>query len=850
MKKRAVRPAAAGSRGRRKHGTSRLFVLGAAFTASAVAAAPTMAAPQAQAPTGTASAGSAAASAVVRFEIAAGPLAAAMTQFGAATGIKVTILTNGIGELQSAGVRGTMTARQALQQLLNGTGVSSAFTAANAVALDLRPLTETVSVTGDATKVTSPKFVESLRDTPVTVVVVPQQVFQEQNATSLREALRNTPGITMSIGEGGTSGSSSGDNVMIRGFSARNDIYIDGARDAGLVSRDMFNTEVVEIAKGPSSVTTGRGSTGGSINLITKTARLQDMASVRLTAGSASTKRGTFDVNRKLSGATAVRLNAMWEDSGYAGRDVAKNTGWGLAPSLAFGIDTPTQLTLNYTHVQADNIPDWGLPTLLPDTAIAQHVTVNDLDFSNFYGIASRDYEVTKSDIGTVTINHDFSRRLSLRNFTRYGRNYRDAVLTPPRPATATAGQGPDDPGYNPLLPQMRRTDAKYQHRDDRAATNQTDLTTEFVTGPLLHRSDIGLEVARDRQPTYAFTDLFSNGRPPVSDLFAPTPFISYTPAFARTGATSDATAISTALYVFDTIKLGNRWQADLGLRWDRVDVDYATVSATGVRAELGRVDRAISGRAGLVYKPVEQGSIYAAYSTSFTPSFDGTLGLTLAATGINSEALPPEDTRNIEVGTKWAPTVGLEVTAAAFRIEKTNAKTTALSGATVLEGDQRVQGVEFGVSGNITSRWGAFAGLALMDGTVKGSGIVTEIGQRLAYVPETSLNLWTTYRLPNGLTLGGGTNYNSGNYFNQTGGFLFVSNRADPRYVENAAAIQALTNYWVFNATAMYPLNAHILLQVNVNNLGNTRYADRAYDRHFLPGPARQVLFTPVITF
>jgi catecholate siderophore receptor len=217
-------------------------VLGAAFTASAAAALPAMAAPPAQAQPGAASAGSAAPAAAVHFEIAAGPLAGAMTQFSAATGIRVTILTNGIGELQSPGVRGTMTARQALQQLLNGTGVSSAFTAATAVALDLRPLTETVSVTGEATKVASPKFVESLRDTPVTVVVVPQQVFQEQNATSLREALRNTPGITMSIGEGGSGGTSSGDNVMIRGFSARNDIYIDGARDVGLVSRDMFNT--------------------------------------------------------------------------------------------------------------------------------------------------------------------------------------------------------------------------------------------------------------------------------------------------------------------------------------------------------------------------------------------------------------------------------------------------------------------------------------------------------------------------------------------------------------------------------------------------------------------------------
>jgi catecholate siderophore receptor len=270
------------------------------------------------------------------------------------------------------------------------------------------------------------------------------------------------------------------------------------------------------------------------------------------------------------------------------------------------------------------------------------------------------------------------------------------------------------------------------------------------------------------------------------------------------------------------------------------------------VATTFGRTDKAISGRTGIIFKPVTQGSIYAAYSTSFTPSFDGTLGLTLAATGVNSQGLAPEKTHNIEVGTKWDLTPSLQFTAAAFDIEKTNAKTTDLTGATVLAGDQDVKGVEFGLSGNLTARWAAFGGLSLMNGTVKNSGIPSEIGAVLPYVPKSSFNLWSTYRLPIGLTLGGGTNYNSGNYFNQTGGFSFVAGGTvpNPKYVENAAAVQALTKYWLFNAVAIYPLNSHIQLQLNATNLGNEKYADRAYDRHFLPGPARQVVFAPVITF
>jgi len=794
---------------------------------------------------------------VLPFNIPAGPLEIALAEFQRLTGMKVVLSNPDIATVQSPGVSGSLTTARAMDALLKGTKVRATF-ASDAVRLDLQGVSEFVAVEGQAPRAQSPKYTEPLRDTPQTLVVIPQQIMLEQNATSLREVLRNTPGITMSIGEGGSGGTSSGDNVLIRGFSARNDIYVDGARDVGLVSRDAFNTEAVEVAKGPTGVTGGRGSTGGTINLVTKTPGLTNASTVRVGLGNAQYGRATLDVNQKLSNSSAFRLNGVWQDTGYAGRDVAKYRTWGFAPSFVTGLNTPTQLTLSYSRMQQDNVPDWGLPTLLPDTAIAQGITVNDLNFSNFYGIASRDYEKTTSDMATVSVDHKFSKTLSLRNLTRYGRNYRDAVLTPPRPATTTAGQGPEDPGYNALVPQIRRTDTKYQHRNDQVITNHTDLASTFMTGDIGHNADLGVEVARDIQPTYAFTDLFTNGRPPVDDLFNPTPYVTYSPALANTGATSDAHATSVAAYAFDTVKLTDKWQVDLGVRWDRVAVDYTTVSAptaaapSGVTAAFGRTDNAVTGRTALVFKPTEEGTIYAAYSTSFTPSFDGTLGLTLAATGVNAQALPPERSRNVEVGAKWDLIKDLDFTAAVFRIEKTNAKTTDLNGATVLAGDQRVSGVEFGLAGNLTPRWGAFGGLALMDGTVIGSGVVSEVGQQLPYVPKASLNLWTTYRLPLGLTLGGGANYNSGNYFNQTGGFLLVSGGTvpNPKYVTNAAAVQELTKYWLFNAMASYPLNKHLLLQVNATNLANEKYADRAYDRHFLPGPTRQVVFNPVLTW
>jgi catecholate siderophore receptor len=833
---------------RRRGGRTRLFVLGAACLAPLASVTPALAADADQGPV---VAGTSARAGVMQFDIPAGLLETVLAAFERITQVRTVVNDSGLRSLQSPGVSGNLTAEQAMQQLLAGLSVRATFDGP-AVTLGVRGVNEFVEVSGNVPRnLQSPKYRDELRDTPQTVVVIPQKVFAEQNATSLRDVLRNTPGITMGIGEGNT-GYSFGDSINMRGMNVRNDIYIDGARDPGEISRDTFNVEAVEVAKGPTSVTGGRGSTGGSINLVTKSATLSDFASGRLTFGNADHKRGSFDVNRRLTDSVGLRVNAMWQDAGYPGRDVQKNKQWGFAPTLGVGIGKPTSVTVSYTRLQQDNVPDLGIPTLLPDNAIAAGITVDNLDFHNYYGIASRDYEKTTSDVFTTTVQHRFNSMFTLRNLTRYGNNFRDAVDTPPRPVTTAAGQGSTDPGYDPSAFQMRRTDTKYQYRHDKVTTNQTDVSSEFRTGRISHSADVGLEFAFDRQPTIGLTDLFTYGRPPVVDLIHPDPFVTYRPDIQKNGASTDADVNSAGVYAFDTVKFSPQWQADLGLRFDRVDIDYANVATTGVTTLFGRTDNAATGRAGLVYKPVEKGSIYGAFSTAFAPSFDGAHGLTLAATGGNGQLLDPEKTRNIEVGTKWDLGQSAQFTAAFFNMQKTNAKTVDLTGATVLLGNQNVTGVEFNLGGTITERWSAFGGLSLMDGTVKASGIPTEVGAQLAYVPKAMLNVWSTYQLPRKITVGGGVNYSDGHYFNQTGTFNFVGGgtTANPKYVANAAAIQALTKYWLVNAMASYPVNRHLTLQVNLDNIGNVEYSDRAYDRHFLPGPTRQILFSPVFSF
>ncbi|HWA88237.1 MAG TPA: TonB-dependent siderophore receptor [Opitutus sp.] len=687
---------------------------------------------------------------------------------------------------------------------------------------------------------TSPKFTEPLRDVPQTVVVIPDSVYVQQAATSLRDVLRNTPGITFVAGEGGNA---PGDNLFIRGFSARNDVFIDGVRDPGVVSRDTFNIDQVEVAKGPSSATSGRGSTGGSINLVTKTPHAGNFTHVEATYGTADYGRATLDANFSLPSSpvqgTAVRVNAVWTDGGVAGRDVVKNANLGVAPSITLGLGTPTEVTLAYEHVSQDNVPDYGLPGTLPAGALAAGQTLADLDWSNFYGLASRDYERIDTDLATITATHRLNDHASLRNLTRYGRNTRDAIVTPPRaasvpPTAPSTTNGMLDPGYNPTLPQIRRTDAKYQDRQDEIVANQTDFAGRFQTGSIRHSIDTGIEVSRENQKNYARADTYANGRPPVTDLYHPNPYDIYVPTVARTGAYGSAIADSGAFYAFDSLKLNQRWELNLGSRFEIFDVSYKSVDASGLATRFQRTDDMLSWRAGLVFKPVAIGSIYAGFGTSFNPSADASQGLQLGSSGNTSANLGPEKNLSSELGTKWELLHRrLIATAAVFRTGKTNARTTDADGNTVLAGNQRVQGVELGAAGSLTDAWTLFAGYAYMDSRILASGIPQQVDAALQYAPRHSLNLWTTYRFPIGLTIGGGAQYIAGYFY-----ALPSATAATPN--------QGLgTQYTIYNAMLSYELTKHLTLRLNVNNLAGKRYIDRGYNGHVIPGPGRTLLLT-----
>jgi catecholate siderophore receptor len=671
----------------------------------------------------------------------------------------------------------------------------------------------------------SPKYTEPLRDIPQTITVIPKAVIEERGATTLRDVLRNVSGISMQAGEGG--GGLPGDNLSIRGFNARSDIFVDGVRDFGAYSRDPFNVEQIEVAKGPSSSTAGRGSTGGSINLVSKAPSLDAFYGGTLGFGTDDYKRATFDLNQPLVGGpqgdikgAAVRLNAMWHDAGVPGRDVVEESRWAIAPSIAFGLGTPTRVTLSYLHMEQDNVPEYGIPWVPVNTNAVLAAYGNQappVSFENFYGLKNYDFEDVKNDVATAKIEHDFNDSVGLRNLFRYGTTDRNSAITAPRFVNANTNS-------TAINRQLQR-----RAINNDILADQTDLKIDFQTGPVRHALVAGFEFARELQDNRNSAQTTNQ---PIADLFFPNPNDQpFGPMPPITGLPNEVTATTVAPYAFDTLKFGEKWQVSGGLRWDHVDADY-----TSGTNSFSRTDEMLSWRAGVVFKPQPNGSIYFGSGTSFNPSIEaGNTGLSLAGNSVNLE---PEETLSFELGTKWDFfKERLSVSAAIFRTEKTNARTPSVNPGDpplVLDGEQVVEGVELGVAGSITEDWKVIGGYTYLRSEIKQSNTSSEIGAEFGNTPEHSLSLWTTYALPGDFEVGAGAQF-VGDRFNN---------------LSSNAAVRKAPDYWLFDAMAAWQVNKNLTLRLNIFNLADERYIDRVGGGHFIPGAGRSAVLTASLRF
>jgi catecholate siderophore receptor len=756
---------------------------------------------------------------VLRFDIPAGTLEEALNVFQRLTGLQVVIPDEKLRGISSPGVSGAYTPEQGLAQILNGTGVTYRRTASDTLTLEIQAAPESVEVVGRTSPLSSPKYSEPLRDIPQTVTVIPKDVIVKQGATTLRDVLRNVPGLTMTAGEGGAP---AGDNLTLRGFSARNDIFVDGVRDLGPQSRDPFNLEQVEVVKGPGSAYTGRGSAGGTINLTSKAPGPTGSYGGTLVLGNAGMKRATADLNAPLGRlglgeGTAFRLNLLAHDSGVAGRDVVEEERWGAAPSLAFSPDARTRVTLSYFHLQQDNVSDYGIPWVTATNNVLSEYRDRPAPVprDTFYGFRDRDREKLRSDLATFRLDREFNDNLRLGNQLRYGRSTRDSVATPPRFASNDSTV-------------INREMRSWLTEDD-IWDNQTDLRAAFKTGEVEHTLVTGLALTRERNVRWLRTA--PNAQ---TTLLDPNTEDVYTGAVTLNPFAGDITADSQALYAFDTARVGKKWEFNGGLRWERFDAAGVAVGATSAAnaftpgAPVARIDRMFSFRAGAVFKPKEEGSIYAAYGTSLSPSLEG------LSYGTANTAIDPEKTYTFEAGSKWELFKSrILLTGAVFRVEKTNARTPGLPGEPpqVLDGRQRVEGVELSASGRVVRGWQLFAGYTFLDSEIVESNTAAEIGKEILNTPRNSLSLWTTYDTPWKLELGGGARF-VGRRF---------GNNINTRQVEG---------YWLLDLMASYPLARHVDLRLNVNNLTDEYYFDRIGGGHLVPGAARTVTLSTSFNF
>ncbi|WP_228125879.1 TonB-dependent receptor [Alcaligenes faecalis] len=683
-----------------------------------------------------------------------------------------------------------------------------------------------------AKRVQSNKVTAPLLDTPRTIMVIPQEVIRDRGASSLQDVLRTTPGITLGSGEGGTP---TGDRPFIRGYEASTDIFIDGLRDYARGSHDTFNLESVEVLKGPSSAFGGRGGTGGSINLQTKKPKLSDFFEVSAGVGTDSQYQMLVDGNYAFTDSSAFRLNMMRMGGDMPGRDGVEIDRWGIAPSIAFGLGTPTRVVLSYSHVENRDTPDWGIPFVNSKTDRNEPLTV---DRNNFYGRSKVDYRKNIFDTATVDVEHDINDRLTVRNVTRYGKSLNEYLYTRPSfdncadpgRRNAVSKITPSCYTEGPELEFVRQNRARW--RESESLINQTEIFGQFNTGAIQHEFIAGLEFSKE--------EIYSRDTLPGMDgpkfdydsFWNPNHNRSYNRNLAFGSKYKDGSLRNSSLFFLDTIHLNEQWLLNAGIRYDSFKVNDD-------KNGLSRKDNMFNYQAGIVYKPLPNGSIYLSYGTSSNPSGEN-LGQAGGADGPAGAAqvrdLKPERSQSWELGTKWDVAGDhLSLTAAIFETEKKDARSHAGDNETVtLGGQNRVRGLELGATGAITPKWSVWAGYSYLDPKVlsyNNAGNVYD-GKQIKFIAKHNASLWTTYKVLPQWTVGGGVTY------------------VGSRFVDDANSLR-LPSHTVYDAMVSYDVTKHFNLRLNANNLSNARMYDASHVGIFANvGPGRSYMLNATYRF
>jgi catecholate siderophore receptor len=658
---------------------------------------------------------------------------------------------------------------------------------------------------------------ENLMDVPQTVIVINRALMNSQAATTLDQAVRNVPGVTIGSAEGGTIGN----NINLNGFSARTDIYLDGMRDRAQYYRDTFALEAIEVLMGPSSMLFGRGSTGGVINQVTKKPGLKQATELSGQVTTNGLIRSTADVNTPFGENNAARVNGMFQWGKATTIDNTNVLDFGLAPSVKLGIGTPTEITLGAILQHRKDQVNYGVPPL-NGFPINVPRNVN-------YGL-SDDY--TEQDVIQLnaTVEHKFNPNFRARNQSEF-LWVNTSVRQTSGAFVGTLGSnfgfvqatnGPGNTPYSgaPLNQLYIRQISRDRNINDITFENQSELEAKFKTGEFGHLLLMGVDLNYESYTNKTYTRNGScNGIALVAGSVGCTP-AGYTVGGGTPGNSPEipgnyasSSAWGFGAYFNDTIEVTPWLKLVAGLRWDVYgaqvgnSINSANTVGNTTTPYLFQTDFFTSKRGGVIIEPTRQQSYYVSYSTSFNPSLEQLTSTT------GTQTLPPENNEGFEAGAKYEFLNGnLSLNGAIFQITKYNARTQNADGTFTPTGTVQVQGARVGAAGRITPEWQVFGGYAylnarIIQGITNIGGVGNTTGNVPLNTPKDSGNIWTTYTIKDTYEIGGGMFY------------------VGQRYANNQNTVQ-VPEYFRFDATAAYKAPTWEL-RANVFNVFNTMYYD-----------------------
>ena len=741
-----------------------------------------------------------ASTAVQTYNISAGSLQTALISFVKQADVKVFTDPALLSGKTTQGLQGNYTAQDGLKHLLGDSGLQAVPQGKGYLVQKLQiaqsdigqtekestlpTITVSAKVSSGYTvpKIsTATKTNTPLIDIPQSISVVTREAIKDQNILSMSDAVRYVPGMGISQGEGNR------DALVFRGNRSTGDFFVDGIRDDVQYYRDIYNIERVEVLKGPNGMIFGRGGSGGVINRVVKEASWSPIQEITAQAGSFNAKRVALDVGQGINEVAAVRLNAMYEDSGSF-RDGVDLKRYGVNPTVTIMPTNNTKVVLNAEYFKDERVADRGIPSF-------QGRPLN-TNVSTFFGDPNRSLSDSELKAVNALIEHKFDNEVTIRNRTRYATQDKFYQNVYPNAVNA-AGTGVDINAYNDTT--QRNT-----------FFNQTDLLFSLNTGEVKHDLVVGLEIGHQETDNLRKTGTFNNTAATFVNVPTSSPITTAPIAFTTPATNNHSVMKQTSLYAQDQIKLLPQLQAILGLRYDRYEVDFRNNKTA---LDINTSDNFLSPRVGLVYKPIETVSIYTSYSLAYVPR----AGEQLTSLTVTNKALEPEKFKNVEVGAKWDIQPNLALTTAVFKLDRTNViiqdpNNTALS---ILGGGQSNKGFELGLAGRVTSAWSVMGGYTYQDGQITNTqSAAAKKGAVLAELPKNTFSLWNRYDFTPGWGVGLGVINRSAMYTS----------------TDNTVRLPGFTRV---DAAVYARIDKNLRAQLNIENLFDTKYFASAHNNN-----------------